>query len=73
MKGKTMRKKLKFKIKSKYGTITKLAEEIGYSRAHISDIIHKKSIGSNDFWESVQKALDISDSELIEYIRDINN
>jgi transcriptional regulator with XRE-family HTH domain len=68
-----MRKKLKFKIKSKYGMITKFAEEIGYSRAHISAILHKKAIGSNDFWESVQKALDISDSELMEYIRDINN
>jgi cyanate lyase len=67
-----MREKLKFKIKSKYGMITKFSEKIGYSRAYISAVIHKKAIGSNDFWESIQKALDISDSELIEYIRDIN-
>lgn len=67
-----MREKLKFKIIAKYGSIKNFAEKIGYGRQYISIILHKKGIGSNDFWESVQQALDIGNSELIEYIRDIN-
>lgn len=67
-----MRQKLKFKIIRKYKTITNFAKEIGYGRVKISMILHKKIAGSIKFWRAVQKALDISDTELLEYMDDIN-
>lgn len=68
-----MRKKLKFKIFSKFGTIKAFAEKIGYTRSHIHAIINKSAIGSPAFWKSVQKELEMDNEELWQYINDNNS
>lgn len=65
-----MRKTLKFKIIERYGSITNFSEVLGYSRTHISNVINKKIIGSNEFWEDVQTALELSDEQTLACIRD---
>lgn len=67
-----MRQKLKFKILSQYGLIKTFAEEIGYTRSQLNAIINKKLRGSDTFWGAVQRALNISDDELRQYINDHN-
>lgn len=65
-----MRKRLKFKIFEKYDSITNFSKSLGYSRSHISSILNKKVIGSNEFWEDVQSALSLSDEETLALMRD---
>lgn len=65
-----MRKRLKFKIFEKYGSITNFSKSLGYSRSYISSILNKKVIGSNEFWEDVQSALSLSDEETLALMRD---
>lgn len=65
-----MRKRLKFKIFEKYGSITNFSKSLGYSRSQISSVLNKKVIGSNEFWEDVQSALSLSDEETLALMRD---
>lgn len=64
-----MRKKIRHMLVEKNWTQTDLAEKLGCSPQHISQIISGKINGTQKFWDNFKDVLNIPDSEIESYRR----
>lgn len=62
------RKELKMKILGRYPRIEDFADEIGYGRQQVSNIIRNKAIGRVGFWEAARRKLNMTYQEVWECI-----
>ena len=62
-----MRKNIKRLLLEKGWTQTDLAEHLGFSPQHISQIISGKVNGTQKFWDKFKAVLNIPDDEIEKY------
>lgn len=62
-----MRKKIRHVLIDKGWTIEDLAKKLGYSYSHVNNIIQGRSDGTQKFWDTFKKVLNIPDSEIESY------